>query len=226
MAAEDTGSDASRVPRTGFQQPPRPLHVQPGGPCRQAGPARRLGLRRHRLRPGGRQTAPRAQWRQVADQLRPKAPRLAALMDDAEHDVLAYMSFPAAHRTKLHSTNPLERLHGEIKRRTNVVGIFPNEAAITRLDRRHPGRAERRMGGPESPIHDAGIHRSDRRQCLHQAARSGSLSDPDPTRRIPRRTPGSYTTHGDTTPNPAESRFRFNVSPARSQAVSPARYPG
>ena len=75
----------------------------------------------------------RAQWRQVADQLRPKAPRLAALMDDAEHDVLAYMSFPAAHRTKLHSTNPLERLHGEIKRRTNVVGIFPNEDAITRL---------------------------------------------------------------------------------------------
>ena len=54
-------------------------------------------------------------------------------MDEAEHDVLAYMSFPAAHRAKLHSTNPLERLHGEIKRRTNVVGIFPNEDAITRL---------------------------------------------------------------------------------------------
>ena len=74
-----------------------------------------------------------AQWRQVADQLRLKAPKLAALMDEAEHDVLAYMSFPAAHRPKLHSTNPLERLHGEIKRRTNVVGIFPNEDAITRL---------------------------------------------------------------------------------------------
>ena len=51
----------------------------------------------------------------------------------APHDVLAYMSFPREHRQKLHSTNPIERLHAEVKRRTNVVGIFPNEAAITRL---------------------------------------------------------------------------------------------
>jgi putative transposase len=77
--------------------------------------------------------AARAQWRRVADQLRPKLPKLATLMDEAETDVLAYVSFPAQHRAKLHSTNPLERLNGEIKRRTEVVGIFPNEAAITRL---------------------------------------------------------------------------------------------
>lgn len=73
------------------------------------------------------------QWRSVADQVRPKLPKLASLMDDAEPDVLAYMTFPREHRAKLHSTNPIERLNGEIKRRTEVVGIFPNEAAITRL---------------------------------------------------------------------------------------------
>jgi transposase-like protein len=74
-----------------------------------------------------------AQWRKVADQLRPKLPKLAGFLDEAETDVLAYMTFPPQHRTKLHSTNPIERLNGEIKRRTEVVGIFPNEDAIIRL---------------------------------------------------------------------------------------------
>src|SRR5918994_1351358 len=77
--------------------------------------------------------AARQTWRQVADQLRPRWPKLAALMDESEHDVLAFMAFPAQHRTKLHSTNPLERLNKEVKRRADVVGIFPSEQSILRL---------------------------------------------------------------------------------------------
>lgn len=77
--------------------------------------------------------AAHAQWRIVTDQLRERFPRLAQMMDQAEHEVLAFMDFPKEHRVKIHSTNVLERLNGEVKRRADVVGIFPNDKAIVRL---------------------------------------------------------------------------------------------
>jgi putative transposase len=88
-------------------------------------------LRRALLQPD--QASARQTWRHVAGQLRPRWPKLGVLMDESEEDVLAYMAFPAAHRTKLHSVNTLERLNKEVKRRADVVGIFPSGQSIVRL---------------------------------------------------------------------------------------------
>lgn len=91
-------------------------------------------------------------WRQVADQLRTRWPKLGACMDEAETDVLAYTGFPTQHRTKLHSTNPLERLNKEVKRRADVVGIFPNEDSIKRsYDRRGGGSLAHSPAGTQKP---------------------------------------------------------------------------
>ena len=73
------------------------------------------------------------QWAVVADALREKQHKLGALMDNSRDDVLAYMSFPREHWTQIASTNPLERVNREVKRRADVIGIFPNDAAIIRL---------------------------------------------------------------------------------------------
>ena len=73
------------------------------------------------------------QLRKVADGLRPRFAQAAALLEDAAEDILAYRHLPLEHQRQLHSTNPLERLNKEIKRRTDVVGVFPNPEALLRL---------------------------------------------------------------------------------------------
>jgi putative transposase len=74
-----------------------------------------------------------SQLREVVVMLRPRFPQAAELLQDAAEDLLAHMHFPREHRRRLHSTNPLERQHKEIKRRTNVIGVFPNRASLVRM---------------------------------------------------------------------------------------------
>lgn len=93
---------------------PGPLHEESFGACRKERQTRRFRF----IATAFAQETPEAastQWRSVAGQIRPMVPKLANLMDEAVRDVLAYMTFPKQHWAKVHSTNPIERLNGEIK---------------------------------------------------------------------------------------------------------------
>jgi hypothetical protein len=107
----------------------RALHAQPADAWATARAAAFIGT----IFAQENKAAVKAQWRKVTEQMRPTLPKLAAFMDTAEEDVLASIDFAPAHWVKLHSISPTERPNGEIKRRTSVVGIFPNAAAIVRL---------------------------------------------------------------------------------------------
>ena len=102
-------------------------------------------------------------WQRVADQLSPRWPKLADLMDASEHDVLAYMAFPRQHRTKLHSTNPIERLDKEVKRLRRRRGDLPQRGIYHASDRRSAVRVKRRMADIK-PIHDGRGIRADRQK--------------------------------------------------------------
>jgi transposase-like protein len=92
-----------------------------------------------------------AQWEIVAEALREKQPKLGALMDAARDDVLAYMSFPREHWTQIASTNPLERVNGEVKRRADVIGV----RAFLRTDGSHALTPQRRGHHPPRRRADA-----------------------------------------------------------------------
>src|SRR4051794_15773093 len=115
-------------------------------------------------------------WDTVRDQLTAGFPRIGPLMDDAKAEVLAFTSFPRSHWPKVWSTNPLERVNKEIKRRSRVVGIFPNEAAVIRL-----------VGAVLAHMHDEWRASERRYLSEHSMAQLNTTSDTEPVAAIPAR---------------------------------------
>ena len=133
----------------------------------------RLGVRAARRAP-----RPASQLDRVIDGMARPYPRVAELLADAEPDLLAHFTFPETHRSRIRSTNPLERLNKEIKRRTGVVGIFPNRACGHPPRRHDPRRAGRRVAGRPAllPARDDGGDRR-RRRSRRWASRCCSRAD-------------------------------------------------
>jgi transposase-like protein len=136
---------------------------------------------------------------EVVDRLEPIAPKVAQLVLDAEPDLLGFYALPREHWSKLRSTNPLERVNREIGRRTDVVGIFPNDAALIRLagsllveqNDCHEGRAGRR-GGPSSPRRRLGVRQNNRFDARRiTCSISGSIGAPAARRGARSREPAS-----------------------------------
>ena len=124
--------DPAVLPRRWASTVPGPLHSQPARAGAQGPHRHGRGPVPHDLRPA-RPQAMSATWDAVRDQLGTRWPKIGPHMDAAKTEVLAFNAFPRAHWRKIWSTNPLERLNKEIKRRARVVGIFPNEASVIRL---------------------------------------------------------------------------------------------
>jgi transposase-like protein len=101
----------------------------------------------------------------IAAMLGRQFPKVEAMLREAADDVTAFASFPVSHWKKIWSTNPLERLNKEIKRRTDVAGVFPNPAALLRLGRRRPDRGSRRMAGQRTPLPVRRLHGPAQRQA-------------------------------------------------------------
>lgn len=103
------------------------------------------------------------QLKEVAATLSKRFPQAAELLEDASEDLLSHLHFPPEHRRRLHPTNPLERLHKEIKRRTYMIGIFPNRASLLRLVGTLLQEQDDEMAGRRPPLLQPGLDGQDRR---------------------------------------------------------------